>query len=50
MSENRYNVFNQIHKALRSLLYDTAVCIQKTDFSSDAASATIEKVAPTCCP
>lgn len=45
MSENRYNVFNQIHKALRALLYDTAVCIQKTDFSSDAASAAIEKVA-----
>ncbi|HEY1031309.1 MAG TPA: hypothetical protein VGD89_06020, partial [Flavipsychrobacter sp.] len=45
MSENRYNVFNQIHKALRALLYDTAVCIQKTDFSSDAASAAIEKIA-----
>ena len=34
----RYNIFNQIHKALRALLYDTALGIQQTDFV-DAAEA-----------
>lgn len=34
----RYNIFNQIHKALRALLYDTALIIQQTDFV-DAAEA-----------
>lgn len=29
----RYNIFNQIHKALRSLLYETATLIQQTDFA-----------------
>jgi|GEM_PF-582254 len=29
---NRYNIFNQIHKGLRSLLYETALLIQRTDF------------------
>ncbi len=29
----RYNIFNQIHKALRSLLYDSALKLQQTDFS-----------------
>lgn len=29
----RYNIFNQIHKALRALLYDTALFIQQTDFT-----------------
>ena len=29
----RYNIFNQIHKALRSLLYETAGLIQQTDFT-----------------
>jgi hypothetical protein len=28
----RYNMFNQIHKALRVLLYDTGVLISQTDF------------------
>ena len=28
----RYNIFNHIHKALRSLLYDTALRVQQTDF------------------
>lgn len=30
----RYNIFNQIHKALRALLYDAALLIQQTDFSN----------------
>lgn len=29
---NRYNVFYQIHKALRALLYDTGIQLQQTDF------------------
>lgn len=29
----RYNIFNKIHKALRALLYDTALQLQQTDFS-----------------
>jgi Hemerythrin HHE cation binding domain len=29
---NRYNVFYQIHKALRTLLYDTGTRLQQTDF------------------
>ena len=28
----RYNMFNQVHKGLRALLYDTAIFIQHTDF------------------
>lgn len=44
MTDNRYNVFNQIHKGLRALLYDTALCIQQTDFSKDDASETVNKV------
>lgn len=34
----RFNIFNHIHKALRTLLYDTAQLIQQTDFV-DAAEA-----------
>ena len=44
MTHNRYNVFNQIHKGLRALLYDTAMCIQQTDFSKDNAAETVNKV------
>lgn len=35
----RYNIFNQIHKALRSLLYETAGLIQQTDFTDATESA-----------
>ena len=34
----RYNIFNQIHKALRSLLYETAALIQQTDFTDATES------------
>lgn len=44
MNEKRYNVFNQIHKGLRGLLYDTASSIQTTDFDSDSAISTINKI------
>ncbi len=30
----RYNIFNQIHKALRALLYDSALLIQQTNFAN----------------
>src|SRR5690349_9963103 len=29
---SRFNIFNQIHKALRVLMYDTAIMIGRTDF------------------
>lgn len=45
MKANRYNTFNQIHKGLRALLYDTAMKLQQTDLSdSDKAIAAIEQV------
>ncbi|OQP67283.1 hypothetical protein A3860_02710 [Niastella vici] len=41
----RYNIFNQIHKALRALLYDTALIIQQTDFTNAAETAkALEKI------
>lgn len=41
----RYNSFNQIHKALRALLYDTALSLQQTDFMvKPECDAAIEKV------
>ena len=41
----RYNSFNQIHKALRALLYDTALSLQQTDFIVKAeCDAAVEKV------
>ena len=33
MNTPRYNSFNQIHKGLRTFLYDTALLIQRTDLS-----------------
>jgi hemerythrin-like domain-containing protein len=45
MQEQRYNVFNQIHKGLRSMLYDTALRLQRTDFTqSDEANAAVEQL------
>lgn len=35
MQQSRYNIFNQIHKGLRAMLYDTALRIQQTDFSQE---------------
>lgn len=31
---NRYNIFNQVHKGLRGLLYETALVLQRTDFTN----------------
>lgn len=32
---NRYNIFYQIHKGLREMLYNTASLLQQTDFSNE---------------
>lgn len=41
----RFNSFNLIHKALRALLYDTALTLQQTYFAdAKEANAAIEKV------
>lgn len=37
MQEQRYNVFNQIHKGLRGMLYNTAIRLQQTDYSQPEA-------------
>jgi hypothetical protein len=40
----RYNAFNMIHKALRHMLYDTALTLQQTWFAdNDEAAVAIEK-------
>jgi len=44
MTTNRYNVFNNIHKGLRAMLYDTASMIQRTDFSRQTAAVTVNRV------
>ncbi|HMI77707.1 MAG TPA: hemerythrin domain-containing protein [Ferruginibacter sp.] len=35
----RYNIFNMIHKALRAMLYDTALTLQQTYFADTAETA-----------
>ncbi|HEU4576286.1 MAG TPA: hypothetical protein VFS36_14890 [Chitinophagaceae bacterium] len=41
----RFNIFNQIHKALRAALYDTALTLQQTSFEEeDQAAMALEKV------
>jgi len=45
MNSLRYNAFNYIHKALRALLYETALKVQQTDFTSQAETeAVLEKI------
>ena len=44
MQESRYNVFNQIHKGLRGMLYNTAIRLQQTDFTQPEANAIVEKL------
>lgn len=31
----RYNIFYQVHKGLRAMLYETAILLQQTDFSNE---------------
>lgn len=41
----RFNPFNQVHKGLRALLYDTALQLQFTDFSVESEiDAAVERV------
>lgn len=41
----RYNSFNMIHKALRAMMYDTALTLQQTDFTDYyEAEKALEKV------
>lgn len=35
---NRYNIFGQVHKGLRALLYETALYLQQTDFANAEAA------------
>lgn len=37
---NRYNIFNQVHKALRAALYETGQSLLQTDFISKSEAAT----------
>ena len=42
---NRYNIFYQIHKGLRAMLYETALLLQHTDFTNtDEAENAIEQL------
>ena len=44
----RFNVFNQIHKGLRAMLYDTALTLQQTHFAdSDQSDTAVKKVRTT---
>jgi DUF438 domain-containing protein len=35
----RYNIFYQIHKGLRAMLYETAIELQRTDFNNEEQAA-----------
>jgi hemerythrin-like domain-containing protein len=39
----RVNIFNQIHKGLRALLYETSILLQQTDFSNEEELQTAVK-------
>ena len=42
---NRYNIFYQVHKGLRALLYETSLQLQHTDFTNaDEAEQSIEQL------
>jgi hypothetical protein len=42
---NRYNIFNQVHKGLRTALYETAASLQQTDFlNPQDVARTFEKI------
>jgi hypothetical protein len=42
---NRFNLFNQIHKGLRAMLYDAALAIGRTDFTqAGQAAATLTRL------
>ena len=39
----RYNGFTIIHKALRAMLYDSALTLQQTYFADDKAEVALQK-------
>jgi Hemerythrin HHE cation binding domain len=41
---SRYNIFNQVHKGLRALLFETALQLQQTDFGTDEAEAVVQQL------
>lgn len=41
MEHVRYNAFNQVHKGLRALLYDTSLLLQRADYSQDGEVAEV---------
>lgn len=43
MPANRFNIFNQIHKGLRAMLYELALEIQQADFSEVEEAGVIVK-------
>ncbi|GAB2831900.1 hemerythrin domain-containing protein [Ferruginibacter profundus] len=44
----RYNIFGQVHKGLRAMLYETALCLQQTDFNNtEAADTSLAQLAQT---
>lgn len=43
---NRYNIFGQVHKGMRALLYDTALQLQQTNFcNADEAEQALQQLA-----
>lgn len=45
METKRYNIFNLIHKALRSMMFEAATAIQQTDFTNrEEAIVTIQQL------
>jgi len=43
--KKRYNAFNQIHKGLRAMMYDTAMALQHSDYiNSEETEKALEKV------
>jgi hemerythrin-like domain-containing protein len=45
---SRINIFNQVHKGLRAMLYDTALTLQQTYFADgDQSDAAVKKVRTT---
>lgn len=41
---SRYNIFNQVHKGLRALLFETALQLQQTDFDTDEAETVVQQL------
>lgn len=40
----RYNIFYQVHKGLRAMLYETAIQLQQTDFSNADEAGNIIRI------